>query len=899
MKSFGKFLFRALIVVAAVWLVLFLWPKIFDKPAKDEAMLAGKTPADFPQAADPFFRDMDGGGVLTPEQEMGRNTWLVWTGGNEAFWDYLSHHSFGTFDLLKTLSSYPCSPEQEGRARDYERSTFTPTYPDPALAKSYGRYGYSQASYPDDGAGLGTDGAYGSASGAAYGTDLAGGGVGDDAYGLASYENGYSSYESVCADTMYPRTDDSGKPLPYYRNYRRDSRFCYLGLMNEPGFQKATKPDEWGLCLDERTDSQDPFDEAVYGRPTGVLGLRIYDNPNFDAEAQARWKEAMESDAYYLDPAFFSSSDLVRPYRVGMSCAFCHVSHHPANPPDDPENPQFANLSGTIGAQYFWFGRIFGPNVGPENYVYHLLESQQPGAVDTSFVPTDYILNPRAMNAVFEVGVRIGEDVAGRFHKETSTGGALDLPEVEEKGPTFGVPMVLWDGADSVGVDAALTRVYINIGEYHQEWIRHITPLVGLKKQSPITVKAAQENSTYWNSTQERALNLKHYLATAGDPSFNPMYLGQEVLMGDTEPEAYDAQLARGKVVFAETCARCHSSKIPKPAKGLDDSGCGGANYRQCFDEYWAWTETEDFKSKMREIVLRDDFLEDNYLSTDARIPVDVLETEVCSAMASNAIEGHIWDNFSSETYKSLPSVGNLEIYAPVRLDDPLEPRPWPTEGGGPGGAPLPAPAGGRGYQHVPSLVHIWSTAPYLHNNEVGWFTNDPSTEGRLVAFDHGMRELLWPERRGTTVHRTDRETNLSIQTSALPGALGGLVESNLVQKLLRAIGLGHLAGEGTLEIGPIPAGTPVSLISNLNIDRTDPRVNTKEMVGLLLAIQKKLKEVGATDDPVSVWTDPEFLARLIDASACPDFVVDRGHEFGADLPDEDKEALIAFVKTF
>lgn len=892
MKSLGKFLFRALIFVAAVWLVLFLWPrtlgKLFDKPAKDEAMLAGKTPADFPQSADSFFHDMDGSGSLTPEEEMGRNTWLVWTGGNEAFWDYLTNHSFGTFDLLKALSSYPCSTEQEERARRYEQDRFTPSLPDPALAKSYGRYGYGAASYAEGS----TDAAYSSAS---YGVESAAGGAG---YGAGGYETGYSGYESVCADTMYPRTDASGTPLPYYRNYRRDSRFCYLGLMNEPGFQKPTKPDKWGLCLDERTHSEDPFDEAVYGRPTGVLGLRLYDNPNFDAKAQERWEEAMKTDSFYLEPSFFSSSDLVRPFRVGMSCAFCHVSHHPANPPDDPENPQFANLSGTIGAQYFWFGRIFGPNVGPENYVYHLLASQQPGAVDTSFVPTDYILNPRAMNAVFDVAVRAGE-VANRFHQETSTGGALDLPEVADKGPTFGVPMILWDGSDSVGVDAALTRVYINIGEYHQEWIRHITPLVGLKKQSPITVKAAQENSTYWNSTQERAENLAAYLIKAGDPSFNPMYLDHETPAGDAEAEAYAEQLDRGKVVFAETCARCHSSKIPKPAKRFDDPSCGGAGYRDCFDEYWNWTETEDFKSQMREIVMKDDFLEDNYLSTDARIPVDVLETEVCSAMASNAIEGHIWDNFSSETYKSLPSVGNLEVYAPIRLDDALEPRPWPTEGGGMDGAKLPAPAGGRGYQHVPSLVHIWSTAPYLHNNEIGWFTNDPSTEGRLVAFDHGMRELLWPERRGTTVHRTDRVTNLSIQTSALPGALSGLVESNLVQKLLRLVGLGHLAGEGTLEIGPIPAGTPVSLISNINIDRTDPRVNTKEMVGLLLAIQKKLKEVGNTDDPVAVWTDPDFLRRLIDASTCPDFVVDRGHEFGADRSDDDKEALIAFVKTF
>ena len=38
-----------------------------------------------------------------------------------------------------------------------------------------------------------------------------------------------------------------------------------------------------------------------------------------------------------------------------------------------------------------------------------------------------------------------------------------------------------------------------------------------------------------------------------------------------------------------------------------------------------------------------------------------------------------------------------------------------------------------------------------------------------------------------------------------------------------------------------------------------------------------------------------EPLFRL---SKCPDYVVNRGHYFGAALPDTDKLALIAFLKT-
>ena len=37
----------------------------------------------------------------------------------------------------------------------------------------------------------------------------------------------------------------------------------------------------------------------------------------------------------------------------------------------------------------------------------------------------------------------------------------------------------------------------------------------------------------------------------------------------------------------------------------------------------------------------------------------------------------------------------------------------------------------------------------------------------------------------------------------------------------------------------------------------------------------------------------------LLEVSKCPDFVVNRGHLFGTELPDPDKRALIEFLKTF
>jgi hypothetical protein len=41
------------------------------------------------------------------------------------------------------------------------------------------------------------------------------------------------------------------------------------------------------------------------------------------------------------------------------------------------------------------------------------------------------------------------------------------------------------------------------------------------------------------------------------------------------------------------------------------------------------------------------------------------------------------------------------------------------------------------------------------------------------------------------------------------------------------------------------------------------------------------------------------LVPQLLALSKCPDLVVNRGHKFGTTLPDDDKRALIALLKTF
>ena len=91
----------------------------------------------------------------------------------------------------------------------------------------------------------------------------------------------------------------------------------------------------------------------------------------------------------------------MKPYRVGMTCAFCHVGPSPTEPPADPENPRWENLSSVVGTQYFWVDRIFDWKADPTSFPQQLFRTSRPGTLDTSLISTDYINNPRTMNAFY------------------------------------------------------------------------------------------------------------------------------------------------------------------------------------------------------------------------------------------------------------------------------------------------------------------------------------------------------------------------------------------------------------------------------------------------------------------------------------------------------------------
>jgi hypothetical protein len=703
--------------------------------------------------------------------------------------------------------------------------------------------------------------------------------------------------------------------------FSRDNRWAYLGLVNEPCYTKGAAPreDRFGLYMDTRDANcgADPFENeakypgvaigargknipagSFYGYGTGIVGLRLFPNPAFDEAAQAKW----DPERFYTDPSYYNDKSLVRPYRVGMSCGFCHVGPNPSNPPLDPEHPTWANLNSNPGAQYFWVDRIFMYNPDASNFAWQLFHTSRPGALDTSFISPDNINNPRTMNAIYNLPARMA--MAAKWGREKLADGSADnnqfnnLPQIPPNSPlrnfftapdTVQTPRVLKDGADSVGVLGALNRVYVNIGLFSEEWLQHFTPLIGGKEVTPFQIKVARANSSYWNANEAQTPDLAMFFLASARPD------KLATAPGGTAYQSQDPlQLERGKEVFAENCARCHSSKLPEKAftDFFPNGGCVDSNYLTCWNDYFRWTNTDEFKTEMTALVKADDFLDDNFLSTDMRVPVTLLETNMCSPLATNGIRGNVWDNFTSDSYKDLPSVGNMLVQHPYTGET----------------REVELPGGGRGFTRPPSLVSLWSTAPFLLNNTLGEFNSSGSVADRMASFDSAIEQLLWPERRqgeftvmtrsGKThpghIDVTSEQTYLRVAGGFLPEFLRGL--EGLLSRLLP-----WLFGDDGVEIGPIPTGTPVNLLANIDMEQR-PKV-----LALLLQIKKALKALPAdATDAEARETFAGLVKPLLDVSKCSDFVVNKGHYFGTDyqvngagLSDDDKMALIAFLKTF
>lgn len=736
----------------------------------------------YPPESQDLFQDMDRRAdhgaseqlELEPRDIVGRNAWMIWTGGNEAFWDWLSRNGYGTVDLLKAID-----PKNRGQHWNQAGLITEPGMRPPTEEETKAAFGIRFARP------ISAD--------------------------YSKYELKNREGDSYRSAEMYYRI-----MAPYGAKYASSEKY-------EPSYYDMPKTNEVGETAGPYGDKQPP-DPYVYGFSSGILGLRIFPNPKFNPS------QGFDADRYY-DPEDSYSKDpnTIRPFRVGMSCAFCHVGPHPLVPPSALDNdatgyrkrhqvlgstefPKWENLSSTIGAQYLRVREALGGSVPKDNYFHHVLDSQMPGTIDTSLIASDGINNANTMNAIFGLGPRVNrarfnsaeqldevpaqfpglwaeensEEVEEIFGELAKYRGEIGKPGGFEGNPRL-VPRILVDGSDSDGSWVALARVYLNIGLYHQRWIQVQNTVLGFREQEPFTLTDCEQNSVYWHATKIRVDPMTAFFLKSSNPmklrdAPGGLELGwdSEFVQKSTEesgsstekdrpepspdtddaqekqvPESFDGnpsapQFAIGRKVFARSCIACHSSVQPGTDPDLEKRIDLGSSI-EVKDRLALDLSMEDLRELTRgsgrlprlyrtwaeKAVEQPNFWENNFLSTDRRIPVSLVHTNAGRASATNAKSGHIWQDFASWTYKDLPPVGDVPYFDPFSKST----KSFQPEGGGPG------------YYRVPTLIGAWATAPFLHNNALGKFNNDPSVTGRLECYEDAMRKLLNPEIRAQLGH--------------------------------------------------------------------------------------------------------------------------------------------------
>lgn len=617
-------------------------------------------------------------------------------------------------------------------------------------------------------------------------------------------------------------------------NYLHQTRVIGKGNANYPWLDTRTRAErfsKWGLINDpdcvQGDASTNWYDKCQDPHSSGVLGYRKYYADSI--------RDKQGKVIYDPRTAPYEKDEIKQNKRfvIGHPCVQCHVGFDPTNPPANPNQPTWANLSGTIGNQHIVQPDAFFHGVPESSPARQVLKGGRLGTIDTSLVASDWMHNPGTQNNIMDFhNKRLFEHVM----KDPVTG------EVK-KGMTR---HVLKGAEDTVGEHLALIRVYVNIGMCTEEcWVPnfpHPGKLFGRgSEQSPMRIMQCAAECDAWNYADAKMDDLALFLMTAG-----PTYLLASQDVDGTSGEQFidKAVIPQGRKVFARECATCHSTKMA-PANIRNDRVALEKFYDgHVFgkEDYWTLeysaaergdpkfvanflARDKDGRLRPKQFAEKGIFGQD-WLGNDERTPFNIIGTNMCRALHDNHNQGHIWEEFSSETYKNSPSPGSV----PYVLN-----RMIPGIGGKKLGERKVE--GGPGYLRNISLLSVWATAPFLHNNAIGEVTflpdgaPDYTLRGRIKQFEMAYDELM---------------------TSDNPKA-----EKHRPQKTLVTTEDTKVTAREDMQGWPkitIKKGTPVANIASQNPHK------------------------------------PLFMG-------CDDPVENKGHQFGVDLSAQDKHALREFLK--
>jgi hypothetical protein len=660
---------------------------------------------------------------------------------------------------------------------------------------------------------------------------------------------------------------------------------------------------------------QDPCDLA-FGTSTGALGLRKFPNPRFDAEKWRKlnggkagtWagydKKLSDNPARAIDSRtnHILDGSIEPPFYVGMACGACHISFNPLKPPKDATHPKWENLIGAIGNQYTRPSEIMASGMSPDSPEWQIFSHARPGTVDTSAVPNDGVHNPGTMNAILNTSQRPtfpGESIPKWRRVDSCAAGASEDACWCEPGKsgkcwrksteTEAVQHLLKGGEDSIGLKEAVQRVYFNIGVCSEEcWVNHLTDFRQIDPnqrnfgQTPFDIGQCRRDCPNFRAIEDRLVDLEAFLvskeARAADLSA-ALDTNHDGLVDKLEKGSEFKEfgfgvgsVARGKAVFARNCARCHSSQ-PEPGENTDFRKANG----------------------------KDASLREDWMGSDKATPVSEVGTFECRGLHSNHMEGHVWQEYGSETYRARAGDPNLQNLS----------------------------GGGRGYYRNISLLSAWAFAPFMHNNAIGpevcgnpankrndfyrspyvdqsgapldpakappCVPYDPSVMGRFRLYEKSMQDLLNPDQRVRKVSLLDDDIVLDIGPRTYDGEK---------EKKVAGITLTFKQGAPASFFGNFQHK---AFFDDLIVAKTQPdQLKAKYVQRFGPAKGEKVaQEIRQLADEVAKDFDNlEAAARnhiplLKDVYlSCTTETENAGHRFGESLSPEDKKALIAFLAT-
>jgi hypothetical protein len=701
-----------------------------------------------------------------------------------------------------------------------------------------------------------------------------------------------------------------------------DELLKYVGKIGyrDPACDFKDAPVDAGDPHNKSKDQRQSNCDLAFGTSTGALGFRKFPNPRFDKE---RWMKVNQTLASWegfskrkaTDPAAADSrvshladGSIEPPFLIGISCGSCHIAFDPLHAPKDPAHPQWANIKGAVGNQYSRISEILVGGMPHDSLEFQVFVHARPGTSDTSAVPTDQVNNPGTMNAILNIKQRptFHDEVVNKWRKvnactkddaksacwcEPGRDGKCWQKSTQKDT----VHHILKGGEDSIGALEAIQRVYFNIGSCSEQcWVNHLTDLRQVDPQgrnfgqTPFNIGQCRRDCPNFRAIEDRLSNILDFLLSSENEATDlqmarenerkakspKVQYGYDDLVVDLEKQFGKGAVARGRELFAENCARCHSS-VPESTGGPFKS--------------------RDFRALDAKTGQRAD-----WMGNDQATLVSEVGTFRCRALHSNHMAGHVWAEYASETLRGRAADPNLK-----------EPHD-----------------GGRSYYRNISLLSVWAHAPLMHNNAMGpeicgkpkdkandFYRSpyidratgkpmenppachefDPSVDGRFKLFVDSMQELLTPEeKRPAKLTRFDVDVPISVALR---------LNDNGAEKEL--FGLTVVVPKGTTSgaLGNFQHKQFVNdlLLAGLHYDQLEGKLTQQlgEKDGKEMAQQMRTLKLDLLKDPAKMLDTVRQYPKIVEAySSCLGSVENGGHRFGTDLAEAEKKALIAFLAT-